>query len=145
MANNVEYMKNLLSACNNNIAKYSFYKYLMNRDISKFDFINDRPITSFMEKMTNAGSDKITEFLDHLKDTYSSEISINNHKLQLPSSVLYQEYCKYLIESCDMEKISITAFSLALQDYKNVSKIRQKSGILICIDYTPQLTINLTS
>jgi hypothetical protein len=135
MANNKEYMTNLVTSCESNIAKFSFYTYLMNRDISQFDFINDRPHTNFTAQMESAGSDKIQEFLQHLKESQSDVIKQNNNTFTISTSALYKEYCNFLVDNCDMEKISITAFGLALKKYKQISKIRQISGVMICINY----------
>lgn len=136
MANNKEYMTNLVSACESDIAKFSFYKYLMNRDISKFDFMNDRPNTNFTEQMESAGSDKISEFLLHLRETQLEVIKQNNNNtFTISTSALYKEYCNFLVDNCDMEKVSITAFGLALKKYKQITKIRHNSCIMICINY----------
>lgn len=133
MANNREYMLKLINACEDKQVQFSFYTYLMNRDISQFDFINDRPKTSFTESMVSAGSDKIAEFLEHIKETHVDDLV--NNKLVIQASLLFKEYCKFLVEACEMEKTNPTAFGYAMKDYKQVSKTRDTYGIKYTIDY----------
>ena len=135
MANNKEYMTNLATACESSVAKFSFYTYLMNRDISQFDFINNRPHTNFTAQMESAGSDKIQEFLQHLKETHADVIAQNNNTFTISTSMLYKEYCDFLVNNCDMEKVSMTAFGLALKNYKQITKIRLNACVMTCIYY----------
>lgn len=135
IANNRDYMTNLVNTCSQKQVQFSFYTYLMNRDISTYDFINDRPVTSLTTSMVSAGSDKIQEFIDHLKDTRATDIAANDNVLIILCNTLYKDYCNFLVDSCEMEKVSITAFGLALKNYEKVKKVRTTFGIQIHIDY----------
>lgn len=105
------------------------------QDISRYDFINDRPVTSLTTSMVSAGSDKIQEFIDHLKDTRATDIAANDNVLIIQCNTLYKDYCNFLVDSCEMEKVSITAFGLALKNYEKVKKVRTTFGIQIHIDF----------
>jgi hypothetical protein len=85
--------------------------------------------------MVAAGSDKILEFLQHLKESNNDTITQNQGKYTISTSLLYKEYCNFLVDNCDMEKVSLTAFGLSLKNYKQISKIRQESGIFTVINY----------
>lgn len=97
----------------------------INNSINAFNNVNQFPVIK----------DKLTTFLDHIKETYSNMIMKTNNKLTLRCIDLYNQYCKFLIDNGETNKISITAFGIELNTHKNICKIRQNSGILVCIDY----------
>ena len=134
MANNKEYMTTLLSAIRDKQVQYSFYKFLMGRDISGFDFVNNRPQTAFLADMVSAGSDKVLEFMNHLKESVSDLIVDN--KLSMSSNTIYKKYCEFLIEFQEMEKVSSTAFGLSLKKYSFISKARTSNGVQVNINFS---------
>jgi hypothetical protein len=134
MANNKEYMSKLLAATRDRQVQYSFYRFLMERVISKYDFVNNRPQTAFLSDMVSAGSDKVLEFMHHLRESESD--CIENNMLSMSSSSMYKKYCDFLVEFQEMEKVSSTAFGLVLKKYKFITKTRANSGVQITINFS---------
>ena len=48
-----EYFKRLSDLIDDRESRYAFYRYLMSRDISKIDWINDRPVTEYYMQMVS--------------------------------------------------------------------------------------------
>ena len=73
MANNTEYMLALLKAFRTPEMVRDFYLFLKNRDISKFDSTNDRPITQFYKELRSVTIPSETKYFNDKCTTWESE------------------------------------------------------------------------
>ena len=80
-------------------------------------------------------NNKIPEFIEYLKTTHAQELIDSGNILSIQCILLYREYCSYLINVCNMDTISLTAFGLALKNYNFVRKVRTATGVFIIIRY----------
>ena len=65
VANNRPYFKKLVKILNDPQSIYSFYYFLKNRDISKFDIVADRPETDFYKELREQSTPCVARFLIH--------------------------------------------------------------------------------
>lgn len=72
--NNKEYFTALYKDLEDDVVMRKFYEDLMNRPLSKWDPINDRPITELTETMNELNADPVDLFEDYIREKYHKEV-----------------------------------------------------------------------
>ena len=119
-ANDRSYFQKLMKAMK--CSDVSFYQFLKNRDISKFDIVADRPQTAFYRELQQESIPCIASFLiDYIFDASSNdEIYAKNMYNQ------FNQWCK------DTNRINVTytdtRFGRELKKYDDITKKRTMHG-----------------
>ena len=80
-ANNKEYFTNLYKEINCGEYDKAFYDYFLNIDLTEFDFINERPITSFYKNMKEINIPILAKYLESIVDRHSENCSYSSTDL----------------------------------------------------------------
>jgi hypothetical protein len=121
--NNKDYFSKLLKAINDKNVAYSFYQFLMARDLSKWDSINDRPLTSSYKDIQSANIPIVSKFLiDYILNKDNEE--------KVMGSNLYIKFQSWLGKNgYDKIKYTNTKFGRDLKHYKGIEKARKSQGV----------------
>ena len=76
LRNNEKYFKELIKNIKDDKVVYSFYQYLLNRDITEWNSINDRPITKVYKDIQSANIPMVARFLSNYIDNDERETKI---------------------------------------------------------------------
>ena len=125
----VKYFTKLFTSINDDKTIYNFYKFLMNRDISKFNAERDRVITEATTDLHNLNKDPVEMFLEYI---HSEEYEKDSNRIKTKN--LYDDFKRYMYEIgyknvCNMPtfgkilKIYTNKFQYSIIHPKNVSTI----------------------
>lgn len=113
LANNKEYITNLLTEIRSKKYNMCFYKWLISIDSNDYDFTNNRPITNLYNDMQEMNIPPLALFL--------KQIVIN--KLNMcQSSSLFKRFNEFLEKYNINGKYSITAFGRDIKKYDGIEK-----------------------
>ena len=116
---NTDYFKKLSDYMADPRACHAFYLRLMSRDISKVDWINDRPITAYYSTMVQLSLPAEYLFLKTiLIDAYARNYVKENCILKKALTVLFDEFRIWLVESHTKQnyETSVEKFGLLLTE-----------------------------
>lgn len=144
---NTEYFKALSAAMEDPHNRYDFYRYLMARDISRRDWINDRPLTESFAEMVSLNLPYEFHFI---KDLILAHDSTAKPMLTLTSEELFHRFNEWLQAAITSEqararhntssiKFGVTLTKLVASDtnragFRSVSKTRKRVGIVYTFD-----------
>lgn len=111
---NNEYFTKLFASINDDKTIYSFYKFLMKRDISKFNPERDRVITEATTDLHNLNKDPVEMFLEHI---HTEEYEKTGCKIKL--SELYEDFRKYMYDIGYKNVCNMPTFGKILKNYAN--------------------------
>jgi len=111
---NNEYFTKLFASINDDKTIYSFYKFLMKRDISKFNPERDRVITEATTDLHNLNKDPIEMFLEHI---HTEEYEKDGNKIKTRN--LYEDFRKYMYEIGYKNVCNMPTFGKILKNYAN--------------------------
>jgi len=111
---NVEYFTKLFASINDDKTIYSFYKFLMKRDISKFNPERDRVITEATTDLHNLNKDPIEMFLEHI---HTEEYEKDSNRIKTRN--LYEDFRKYMYEIGYKNVCNMPTFGKILKNYAN--------------------------
>jgi hypothetical protein len=127
--NNLEYIKPLVKFCNDRKNQRAFYEYLKNIDLTKMDWVNDRPLTEEYKDIQSAMIPLEARFIENYID--------ENKDVQVISCKdLFKEFQDYLSkrggksDSCANDK----TFGIRMKKYKGLTKKHTKTGQKYIID-----------
>lgn len=129
-ANNSEYFNELINELDNNDCMYSFYNFLKNKDISKFN-LNDRPITKFYDELKEVNIPILVNFISDKFYRTTKKI------VKVQASELYHEFKQYLDRFHKTMDYTATKFG---RDLKKISGITKKRTN-ICVIYTIDIVV----
>jgi len=144
---NTDYFKDLSAIIDDPHSRYEFYKYLMDRNISSRDWINDRPLT---ESFTDMVSMNLPFEFHFIKDLIMSQDVDQNDKLTRTAEELFQQFNAWMQVNVVSEqararhntssiKFGVTLSKLVATDsnragFKSVIKSRKAAGVLYTFD-----------
>jgi hypothetical protein len=131
-----EYFDNLYKHMNNDSVRVGFFNYLMNLDISKVDWINDRPVTEIYEDLRILNIHPIINFIEDLVlKRYLFNKCEEKNMLILSMNNLFNKfnvYCK--LKQCNLtftDKSFGIAFKTNIQiDKGHIVKKRTNKGMM---------------
>lgn len=131
--NNKKYFEELIKAFNNVDLVKLFYNELKNRDISKWDSTNDRPITDTYRDIQSVNIPRIARFLGYLvTETIDTQIDFNE---KYTSGELYKMFKTWSKDCGFKEDFTITKFGRELNNYSDtITKQRTRNNNLYKID-----------
>ena len=109
---------------------YSFYNFLKNKDISKFN-LNDRPITKFYDELKEVNIPILVNFISDKFYRTTKKI------VKVQASELYHEFKQYLDRFHKTMDYTATKFG---RDLKKISGITKKRTN-ICVIYTIDIVV----
>jgi hypothetical protein len=118
---NQSYFDTLMTTMNDEAVCYSFYKFLLNRDITKWKYQEDRPKTQVYEELKTYNKCNFDEWIEYFTMTMICE------EYKIGSTELFKRYKKYCEE---LNKIPIkhTKFGIQLKNL-GIQKQRTTKGI----------------
>lgn len=111
---NNEYFTKLFASINDDKTIYSFYKFLMGRNITKFNPERDRVITEAATDLHNLNKDPVEMFLEHI---HTEEYEKTGCKIKL--SELYEDFRKYMYDIGYKNVCNMPTFGKILKNYAN--------------------------
>lgn len=125
--NNKKYFSNLIKAIQNKKKVYGFYKFLMNRDISNWDSINDRPKTKLYNDIQSVNIPLPAQFLsDYLLKKEEDDLKDGFFKIQ--AITLYNRFIDWKRNQGKRGEYSNTLFGRIIKKYKGIEKKRNLKG-----------------
>jgi hypothetical protein len=128
-AQNANYFNPLVEEMKSKKYDYEFYNYLMNLDITNYDFQNNRPITEYYRDIQTLNRPIIIDFFIYLYDKY-----INKNNIEIKANDLYIKMIDFINENGFNYQINNKKFSLLISKYDFVKKIRKTKGIYYLIN-----------
>ena len=111
---NNDYFTKLFASINDDKTIYSFYKFLMERDISKFNPERDRVITEATTDLHNLNKDPIEIFLEHI---HTEEYEKDSNRIK--TRTLYEDFRKHMYEIGYKNVCNMPTFGKILKNYAN--------------------------
>ena len=139
-----EYFKRLSAFIDDPLCRYEFYKYLMSRDISKRDWVNDRPISKFYAHMVELNIPKEYEFLRD--EIVMPALASANSTITIDARTLFDRFVDWISRSTTYSSsynTNTTKFGGKLSslcckessDYlEGCTKERKSSGVVYTFD-----------
>lgn len=128
LANNIEYFKILRDCMDDPKNQYDFYKFLMDQDISKVDWVNDRPKTKYYTELRSVNIPLVARFLDYfIMEEYIGD--------KIKAMKLYEIFCKWIKVTNNKGDYSNTRFGREIVKYDGITKIRNNDGVFYNIKY----------
>lgn len=137
-----EYFKRLSAAIDDADGRYAFYRYLMGRDISCVDWINDRPVTEYYMQMVNLNLPYEHQFIKQLmlRTLHDGKARIDGPIVKVKLDELFTDFLSWMEENkCkyDTSKIKFgNKMTGLVRDEKKstglagVSKMRHGVGVV---------------
>ena len=125
-ANNKEYFDLLYQEINSCKYDRAFYNYFMNIKIDNFNFISERPITSFYQNMKENNKPIIAIFLQNIIDFNHDS---NKESIIFSSSKLFFLFNEFIKVNNYKIDYSATKFGLDIKNYDGIVKSRTKHGV----------------
>jgi putative DNA primase/helicase len=133
--NNAVYFKELVRYFKDEQIMKAFYDFLMQRDISNWDSINDRPITKAYHDIQSANIPAMANYLTERIMIFQN--ATPEEKILPPSATdLFNNFVSWLRENgfTKMEYTS-TKFGREISEYEGVEKKRSASGNVYIFNY----------
>jgi len=111
---NNDYFTKLFASINDDKTIYSFYKFLMKRDISKFNAERDRVITEAASDLHELNKDPVEMFLEHI---HTEEYEKDSNRIK--ASNLYDDFKKYMYQIGYKNVCNFPTFGKILKNYAN--------------------------
>jgi hypothetical protein len=130
--NNLEYITPLVKFCDDRKNQRAFYEYLKNIDLTKMDWVNDRPLTEDFKDIQSAMIPLEARFLEY----YIDENKENQDVQVISCKDLFKEFQDYLSkrggksESCAKD----STFGIRMKKYTGLTKKHTKTGAKYIID-----------
>ncbi len=128
IAKNKDYFDALYDEFNNDIYAKLFYDYLMKIDLSKFDFIKERPETNFYKSLREHN---IPVFLKFVESEYIS----NSKKKNNSYTDLFELFNYYLQGGNFKYETNRIKFGCEIKKYDFIEKIKKNKGTCYDIDF----------
>jgi len=110
----VKYFTKLFNSINDDKTIYNFYKFLMNRDITKFNTERDRVITEATTDLHELNKDPVEMFLEYI---HSEEYEKDGYRIK--TSNLYDDFKKYMYQIGYKNVCNMPTFGKILKNYAN--------------------------
>lgn len=130
IATDKTYFDALYAEFNNDIYAKLFYDYLMKIDLSKFDFIKERPETNYYKSLREHN---IPIFLKFVESEYIKKS--NSTKTDKSYNDLFINFSYYLQEGNFKYETNKIKFGMELKKYDFITKKQIESGIKYFIDF----------
>ena len=114
---NVKYFTKLFASINDDKTIYNFYKFLMNRDISKFNAERDRVVTEAATDLHELNKDPVEMFLEYI---HTEEYEKDGYKIK--TTDLYNDFKKYMYDIGYKNVCNMPTFGKILKNYTNKFK-----------------------
>lgn len=128
---NTEYFDALYSEMRNDEYTRAFYDYLMELDISTFDFKNSRPITPYYEDMREMNTPIMALFLEHVILT----VHRPDNLYKVMSNELFNNFKEFLTMCNVKYDVTLTKFGVDIKNYKGVKRDRVSKGTELYLNY----------
>jgi hypothetical protein len=123
------YFDALYKEFGNDIYAILFYDYLMNYDLSTFDFINDRPITDYYKLLKEHNIPVFLKFVENEYNKYST------NKNEKSYDDLFVNFNNYLREGNFRFEVNRIKFGCDMKKYNFIEKKRMNKGYIYEIDF----------
>ncbi|KAG2487743.1 hypothetical protein HYH03_013588 [Edaphochlamys debaryana] len=120
---NTEYFKRLVRMTEDAHVRYEFYKYLMERDISRVDWYNDRPRTDGMARMIFSNAPLEFRYIHDLMLAQAQDAD-----LTIPLDELFQGFLEWLARN-RMDRYETNGVKFGLRMSKLIQSPRNTTGI----------------
>lgn len=134
--NNSIYFKDLVNHFKDEKIVRAFYDFLMERDISSWDSINDRPITKAYKDVQSANIPAMANYL--VEQILLFENATREEGILLmkqPANQLFNHFDSWLKENRFKLEYTSTKFGREIGDYEGISKKRANGGNEYVIDF----------
>ena len=134
--NNSIYFKDLVNHFKDEKIVRAFYDFLMERDISSWDSINDRPITKAYKDVQSANIPAMANYL--VEQILLFENATREEGMLLmkqPSNQLFNHFDSWLKENRFKLEYTSTKFGREIGEYEGISKKRANGGNEYVIDF----------
>ena len=101
-----------------------FYNYFLNVNLNGFDFINERPATSFYNKMKELNTPIIVKFLEKVIDE-------NNKNCSFSSTQLFDNFNEFIKTNNFKVEYTSTKFGIDIKNFDGIEKKRKKQEHLM--------------
>ena len=125
MANNFEYFNLLNDEINKGDYDRAFYDYFMNINIENYNFIHNRPLTTFYENMREINIPVIAKFLEHIIDINYEN---NNNNICYLSPKLFFLFNEFLKDNNFKVDYTTTKFGIDIKNYDGIIKKKTNNG-----------------
>ena len=135
--NKTDYFDNLITAFKDQGTIKSFYEFLLNRDVSKWDSINHRPITKAYSDIKSANTPPMATYLIEQMVSYENADSTEKEMYtKQPALDIYNNFKIWLSQNgfTKMDYTS-TKFGREICDYEGIDKKRSSGGMNYTIDF----------
>lgn len=136
-ANNHEYFTALVSCITNRENMRAFYQFLMERDISKWVAVRDRPTTEVYKELQSINISAVDRFMEYLCECVyggrTETISTSGRDLYNQFKRWCEEY-RVMVNQSGSCSMSITKFGIRVKKVKGVEKKRTTRGARYGID-----------
>ena len=126
-ANDKEYFSNLYAEINNGLYDRAFYEFFINIDLSKFDFTNKRPITSFYANMKELNIPILARYFENIVNT-------NNSLYSCTASELFNKFNEFVKSNNFKVEYTSTKFGIEIKNFEGIEKKKTRLYNIIEID-----------
>ena len=126
-ANNKEYFTNLYAEINSGKYDKAFYNYFLNVNLNGFDFINERPTTSFYNNMKELNTPIIVKFLEKVIDE-------NNKNCSFSSTQLFDNFNEFIKTNNFKVEYTSTKFGIDIKNFDGIEKKKTRTFNVIEIN-----------
>jgi hypothetical protein len=125
IAQNSDYFIPLYQELESGKIDKAFYDFLMRRNISNYNFSEERPITQLYKNMKQRNAPPLARFLCEIVD---------KEKTEYGAMIFFNMFDYFLSENKIDFKVSNTSFGIDIKDYKGIEKARTTKGAEYKID-----------
>jgi len=129
IANDFEYFKNLYTELESKVYDRAFYEYLLNVDLNNYNFLKNRPQTSFYNNMKEMNIPILAKFFETIVDA-----NIDSDQVEIMANTLYEKFIIYIKDNNFKIECSSTKFGIDIKGYTGIEKKRVKLGNCILIN-----------
>jgi hypothetical protein len=132
IATDKEYFDALFEEFDNDIYAKLFYDYLMNIDLSKFDFIKDRPETNYYKTLKEHNMPVFLKFVEeqYIKHTYKKDSSISKSY-----DNLFDKFNNFLQNGNIKYETNKIKFGMDMKKYDFIEKVHKEKGTVYFINF----------
>jgi hypothetical protein len=132
IATNKEYFDALFAEFYNDIYAKLFYDYLMNINLTKFDFIKDRPETNYYKTLKEHS---MPIFLKFVEEQYIKHTCKKNGLINKSYDDLYDKFDNYLQNGNIKYETNKIKFGMDMKKYDFIEKIYKEKGAVYVINF----------
>lgn len=131
LANNKEYIDDIISEMESGDYDKVFFEFLMNMKSDNYDFTNNRPITDFFNDLREINIPCVARYLENLLFLRCENQTENTFK-SIELLLGFNLFCQ---DNNFKNEMNMTRFGLEIKKYKSIIKKRGKKGNIYTFNY----------